>query len=342
LASFNIVRTDDPLPYRDRIVRMWQSCLPGTPSGRLEWMQKGNPAGPAIWFLAFEDGSDEIAGTLTLLPRKLYFNGKPLLAGALGDFMVDEKYRVFGPNLLLVRTVLAALDDLGLSFIYTVPNESSRMVAKRAGVRYSTRLDCYARPIDMSFYLRKYVPGPIAAIMSPAADLLLRLSSREIRRAPAVDVEETGEIGEAFDRIWDRMREERTGLIGDRSAAYMRWRYGDNPLSDFRFITCRMRGERDLSGYAVFSVREENKVDVYDLQAFGDDCIAGLTRKLIAIGRAESRQAIYYIAPDWSPMFGELKRYRFFDTKDTLLLGFFGEPDISLEDWEFTSSDRNI
>ena len=60
------------------------------------------------------------------------------------------------------------------------------------------------------------------------------------------------------------------------------------------------------------------------------------------IARAEGRQAVYYIAPGWSPVFAELKRFRFFDVKDSLHLGFYGEPGIPLEEWEFTTSDRNI
>jgi hypothetical protein len=334
--------TDDPFPYRDRIIDMWRAYLPGAPEGRLEWLQRGNPAGPAVWFLAFEEGSDEIAGTLTLLPRKLYLRGEPLLAGTLGDFMVAGKYRVFGPNLQLMRKTLASLDELGMSFIYTVPNDSSRMVAKRAGVRYDTELECYARPIDMSFYLRKYMPAPVAAMLAPPADLLFRLSSREIRRVPGAEVEETDEIGDPFDRIWDRLREERTDLIGERSAAYMRWKYHGNPLRDFRILTCRMRGREELSGYAVFSVRDRIKVDVYDFQAFGGACRDALIKKLISLARSEGRQAVYYIAPGWSPMFDELRRFRFLDVRDTLLLGFFGEPGIPLDEWEFTTSDRNV
>ncbi len=342
MASFSYIRTDDPLRYGDQIVRFWEAYLPGTPSERLKWMQTGNPAGPSSWFLAFEKGSDEIVGTMTIMPRRIYYRGRELRTGILGDFMVDAKYRVFGPNLMLMRTSTDALDDLGLSFLYTVPNESSRKVAERIGIKYITELDCYARPLNFRFYLEKRLPGPAATILAPVVGALFRISSRETWCSFDGTVEETQDVGDRFDTFWQRLRDVSSLIIGDRSAEYLRWRYQDNPLYRFRFLVCRKKGDREISGYAVFCTREENKIDIYDMQATNGGCLDGLVRRLTAIGRAEGSQALYYIAPKGSPLFERLKMFRFIDTRDTLQLGFYGDPDIPLENWDFTNGDRNI
>ena len=342
MASFNMIRTDDPSQYHDQIVRLWKENLPGTPPERFDWMQAGNPAGAAIWFLAFEEASDEIAGALTIMPRRIYYRGRETLAGILGDFMVDSKYRVFGPNLMLVRAPLKSLDELGLSFIYTLPNESSRKMAERAGVRYTTELSCYTRPLDFRTYIEKRLPATLAEILSPAVGFLFRLSSAETWLSFDGTVEETVDIDEGFDRFWERLREESPSIIGDRSAVYLRWRYQSNPLYHFRFLTCRRKGERDISGYTVFCGREEDRIEIYDLQASSKGCFNRLVKALTDIGRKERARSIYFIAPRWSTMLDRLRRFRFLDTKSTHQIGFFGEPDLPLEEWDFVSGERNI
>jgi hypothetical protein len=342
MASFEIVRTDDPSAYRGQILRLWEKNLPGTPAERFEWMREGNPAGPTTWFLAFEEGSGEIAGTVTIMPRRLYRGGRQYMAGIMGDFMVDAAHRVFGPNLMLVRAALNSLGDLGLSFIYTVPNESSRKVTEHVGVRYVTALDCWARPLDYGFYLRKRLPAPVASLLSPAAGAAFRISSRETWMSFAGEVEETPDIGKDFEGYWERLRDGAEMLTGERSAAYLRWRYQANPLYRFRFLACRKRGSGEMSGFTVFCTREENKLDVYDLQADDGGSFDALVRALIEAGRAMRSQAVYIIAPRWSSSLARLGKFRFLDTKDTLQLGFFGGQDLSLEEWHFMSGDRNI
>ena len=342
MASFTLIRTDDPYPYRDQIMRLWEENLPGTPRERFDWMQQGNPAGPSVWFLAFEEGGEKVAGTITIMPRRIYHGGREYLSGILGDFMVDAGYRVFGPNRMLMKASLKSIGELGLSFVCTVPNDSSRKIAEHVGVRYITELDCYAKPLNYKFYLEKRFPAPLASLVSLVVGSIFRLFSRETWLSSSRTVEETVDIGEEFDAFWKRLRDNADAITGDRSAAYLRWRYQSNPLYCFRFLTCRKKDGQEISGYAIFCSREENKLAVYDLQAEDGGCFDALVKALTEVGRAEKSQAIYLVAPRWSTGFERLRRFRFIDTKDTLHLGFFGEPDLPLEKWHFMSGDRNI
>ncbi len=342
MAVFHVIRTEDPSPYREQILRFWEMYLPGTPPVRYEWMREGNPAGPAVWFVALEEGRDEIAGTMTILPRVMYRGGAPLRAGILGDFMIDAKYRVFGPNLRIMRAAVDSMNEVGCSFLYTVPNEASMKVAERVGIREITPLSCYARPIDMRHYLSRALPESLSAILAPAADLVLRLSSRETHGRGSGTIEEIAEIDSSFDRLQERVLERFHGLMGDRSAAYLRWRYSRNPLYDFRVIVCRRPGRSDPDGYLVFCEREENKIEIYDIVALDAPCRDALMREMISIARAERRQAVYLTASMRSEMLDWCSTYRFIDTKKTLPLYCYGSPGFPLEEWEFTSGDRNI
>jgi len=342
MPDFKILRTNDPSPYREQVVGFWQEYLPGTPPERFEWMTSGNPAGPAIWFLAFERGSENMAGTASLMPRMLHLAGRDLRAGILGDFMVAAKHRVFGPNIRLLRSVLASLEELGFSFIYTLPNEASFKVAEHVGMRPVAELRCLVRPIDMRFYLGKRAPSPIAAAGAPVVDFFLRLASRETFRSPRRAIKEIGAIDDSFDRFWDRMRAESRELLGERSAAYLRWRYSHNPLNAFRFLVCAGCSDRDIDGYAVFCVGEENKMEIYDIAAMDRNSSDSLRMDLIEIAKREGRRAIYFTARTGSPRLAEFARFRFLDTKTIRNLYCHGGTDLTLDRWDFSTGDRNI
>ena len=63
MGKFTILKTEDASPYRDQILEFWDEYLAETPPGRFEWMCEGNPAGPATWFIAFEEGMERFSGT---------------------------------------------------------------------------------------------------------------------------------------------------------------------------------------------------------------------------------------------------------------------------------------
>lgn len=342
MAAFKVVHTDDPDRYSDQILRFWQKYLPGTPPERFSWLRSGNPSGATIWFLAFEEGSEEIAGTATIMPRRLYWKGDEIQAGILGDFMVDAKYRVFGPNIQLLRSAIDSLEDLGFALLYTVPNDASLKVAERVGIRKIADLQCFARPLDMRFYLGKFLPDPLAVVLSPFAGLFLHLSSPQTYRSSRISVEETATLDNRFIPLWEKIRNEAPGLISDRSPEYLRWRYLQNPLNCFRFLVCGERGKREIGGVAIFCMREERKMDIYDIITLDGKFLSGLIKRLISIGKTEQCQALYFVTTAGNRRFDELRGFRFIDTKDDLFLGCYGQPGVPLESWNFVSGDRNI
>jgi hypothetical protein len=305
-------------------------------------MTAGNPAGPAVWFIALESGSEEIAGTASLMPRRLNHAGKEVDAGILGDFMVAAKHRVFGPNIQLLRTVLASLDDLGISFIYTLPNEASVKVAEHVGMKRFAELHCFVKPIDMRFYAKKYLPSPLDAVLAPAAAICLRAATLEPHMHMRHAVRESGTVDEAFDRLWNQMKEVTNGLISERSAEFLRWRYLQNPLNRFRVLVCVRGSDRDIGGYAFFCADEENKLEVYDIMAVDGECSDSIIMGLIDIGRRERRRALQIFAPSGSPRLDRFKRFRFFDSKSVLYLYGHGGAGVPLDSWDFSSGDRNI
>jgi hypothetical protein len=343
MSDFTIVTTDNPLRYRDGILSFWEKYLPGTPSKRFEWLSAGNPAGPAVWFLAFEHGTSELAGTVSLVPRQLRVGGTILRAGIMGDFMVGEQYRGFGPYLKLLRETMASRSSLGLDCIYTIPNPASRMACMRVGMKKVKDLYCFVRPLAMRFYVEKVLPGGIASVLGPLASAGLRLISQEMLVSPRGIREESLQFGAPFDELWRDLRGLPDEMVGDRSAGFLAWRYVQNPLCRFRLLTARENGAPRIEGFLVFAEVEKNKLEVYDILGRDDRTVGRLIAALIGVARGERRfQALYFRSPLSSHSLRAFKRFRFFNTKKALELYYVGRTDVSLESWDFVSGDRNI
>ena len=65
MPRFNIKQVDQ-IDYEKELVEFWSSYLPGTPSDRFKWMNS-NPEGPPIWFMAFEEKTNQLAGTISVM-----------------------------------------------------------------------------------------------------------------------------------------------------------------------------------------------------------------------------------------------------------------------------------
>lgn len=342
MNDFTIQRIDDPSPYRDRILSFWKIYLPEAPQGRFDWLSSGNPAGPAIWFCALDSSTGELAGTISLVPRQLYAGGTSIRAGIMGDFMVGKRYRAFGPYLMLLKEAAGSRTDLGLDCIYTIPNSVSRMPCERAGLEKAKDLFCFVKPLMEQHYLEKAAPAVVAAALGHVVSASLKLTSRELVVSPRGVREEALRFDAAFDALWSTLRERTGGLMGDRSAPYLTWKYAQNPLRRFRLLTYREGAAAQLGGYLIFTLFENNKHEVYDICALDDGIVERLIAALVGIARAEKFQAIYFRASLSSRTLRLFKRFRFLKTNDALELYYSGRPGLSLTSWDFFSGDRNI
>ncbi|MCI0505907.1 MAG: hypothetical protein L0Z73_07315, partial [Gammaproteobacteria bacterium] len=248
-----LIKESDPLQYKTEIVDFWKNYLPGTPPERFDWMNS-NPDGKPIWYLAFEKDSNKLAGTVSIMPRKMINNGKTLRAGIIGDFMIGDKYRVYGPALDLQKTVVASLKNHHLDFLYTLPNKASLKLNERTGLRNIADLDYYVKPIYVAYYLEKHVNHSIARVISPIVKVLLAIGSKETYMTNGGIYREVKDIDGSFDTLWNRIKEKRADLLSNRGAEYLRWRYLKDPLLDFQVITVQDKPDGEISGYIVFTI----------------------------------------------------------------------------------------
>lgn len=338
MARFNIIQSD-PVVYKDQILEFWKEYLPGTPPGRFEWMQT-NPAGPAIWFFAFDNDTNELAGTISIMPREMVLEGRIVKAGIVGDFMVSNNYRVFGPALSMQKIVLESMSSYGFDYVYTVPNQASLKMNLHAGYINAVKLVHLIKPVCSAQYLQKYLNDKPSTYIGWVLDIVLKLFSKETYILSSDNCDEIMTVNNSFDVLWNEVQKLEGSLIGNRSVKYIDWRYLKNPVTGFRIIALKRKSDTVLLGYIIFSVIN-GKVEIYDVLSLKKRYKSKLLKKLIHVARKEKCKAIYMRLAENSLDISDLRRFMFFNANNEISVLVFGEDVSIFSQWCFSEGDRN-
>ena len=340
MAEFLIIKNQSD-EYKEQIIEFWKDYLPGTPSERFDWMKNGNPAGSAVWFLAFPKDSNELAGTISIMPKEMMFNHKKIRAGIVGDYMVSSKHRVFGPGLLLLRTVMQSLPELDLKFIYTIPNSKSEKLVNHVGFEDKGRIYYVGKHITIDNYLDKYIGAFGGKLVGFFIEQIIKVLSKETYLSSTGFFERVANIDEfTFDGLWQRVMNTKSGIIGNHSGKYISWRYLRNPRYKFQVLTYRKTQSSDLLGYVVFAITHE-KLDIYDIVTADDITISKLLKEVINVAREFGCNTIYSTMFPNNPLLKRLKRYQFWDSKYEMKLYCFGKTEYLDQVCLLFAGDRN-
>jgi hypothetical protein len=316
MSKFRIIQTE-PSQFKEQILEFWRNYLPGTPPKRFEWMNHGNPAGPAVWFFALEETSKELAGTLSLTPKNIVTNGRTIRACILGDLMVDTRYRVYGPNLQLMRAVPAELARLGFKLAYTVPNAHSEQLLIRIGMKKVGAFKILVKPLNGGYYLAKYskMNSFLRSLLTPVINAGLRMASKETYITSKGIFEEITRGEELPDSLWNSVRDN-FSFTGERSPAYLEWKYFQNPFKDFHVIAFRHSAGRGPSGYIVYRI-DQNILKIYDIIALNKTAFEMLLNKVIDIGRGKDCISVRVDIFEKNPLLTKFKYFGFFNATNT-------------------------
>jgi len=342
MAKYRIIRTTEPSRFKEPIINFWNAYLTNTPSQRFEWLIEGNPAGKTVWILAFIEETEELVGTVSLLPRDVIQNNHISHGAIMGDLMIHKKHRVFGPAISLLKNAIKYVaEDSVFDFIYTIPNPDSMKIVDRVGFKKSMTIETYAKPLQLSNYLKKFLPALISDKVSPLFELCLRIFSRETYLCSKGICEEISLLNEEFDEVWENITKNGTGIIREHSSDYIKWRYMHNPFLNFRMLAYREQKNKSLCGFLIFK-KKENKITIYDICSLEKKPIEQMFKNLIRIARIEKCQAIYFAVPSNNKWPAMLKSYGFFSAKSTMKVYWIDNNKINLENWGFLEGDRNI
>ena len=244
---------------RTPVLELWRRNLPGASSSRFGWLYESGRAE------AFLLGEPRFIGSTGCLSRRFALNGEMVEGGAAIDLNVDESQRSVGPAMTLARAVTQAADQNGLTCLYGLPIPRAAAVLKRCGYRQIGAVSNWTKLLRSEFKLRDVLRSQFAAkLAAPFVDAAMRWKSSSGSRLPAdVVAESPTEFDQRFDKLWQRASRRR-GVIGERTADFLRWRFSKCPDLEYEIFTLSRRGE--LLGYVV-SYRDEDSVCISDLLA---------------------------------------------------------------------------
>lgn len=340
MATYNIIRTQNPDQYKEQILQFWNDNLPGTPMSRFDWMNE-NPAGKAVWFLAFAEDT-ELAGTISIMPRKMILDGEVVVAGVVGDFMTGAKHRVFGPAMELQRLVVKTVASDDFKFLYTLPNKASIKLTERAKFKNVTRLVFYLKPIDFKYYFQKKIPAVMATLMAPFAKMISILFSGELLASGKGDVRITDHFNDQYQLFIESLDTYmKNGLHCKKDLAFLNWRYNRNPVYKFHALEYRNEKNGLMLGYILFAIYNR-RLEIFDFTASDNKIEGRMLKRIIKYARKLDCISINMRMPESSRYIEKLSRFGFRDAHGDACVMVYGESDFDFCSWEFQEGDRNI
>lgn len=308
--SYQIVQADLEAD-KDRILAFWAANHPKPLEHKYAWMYQNNPFGRARVWLLLHSETQELVGMGAAFPRQLITDGHRHEAAVLGDFLVHQAHRSLGPALQLQKSILQVLHHDELALLYGLPNRSAEFVFQRVGYRRLGTMIRLVKVMQSASLLSRYrVPAFARRLMGPLLDLALRILAAETWRAPKRYLvhEDYSVFDERFDVLW-RSREAIYRNVLKRSAAYMKWKFQDDP-DDTNFVfALSTRDETALLGCIVYRYRSSS-IEILECIAT-DEAADDLLALFLKQARRARPVSIVINVLDDSVLLPRLKRFNF-------------------------------
>ena len=338
MAKFNIVEIDADLCKKD-IIFLWGQYLPDTPPQRFEWMNC-NPAGPPDWFLAFDEKTQTIAGSISIMPKIFNLKGQTYRAGIIGDLIVKKEYQVFGPSLSLLKTVIRRQEELKYDFLYTLPNHSAEKICLRAGFteigisnRYVNLLRPGKKVVDK---FTKFLPTTTGTII----DFVYKLISREtytISRYHITDIDNESNLNR------DDVTESNDFELskGKQTLQYVKWKYFCNPLNSFKLAVYKSPNQNRTIAKAIYT-ESLNNLYIYDFWNDQNFEPKNIIMQFLKDFRRRNFDSISIRLFENSPLSDQFVNCGFKMRNDPIPVLYTGKIDLDFIGWHFFDGDRNI
>jgi hypothetical protein len=315
--------TDD----RQEMLELLDRNLPDLPRVGFDWRYMLNPAGQARSWFVYQKNQTNAVAMASVFPRKMYVDGREMVAGQVMHFVVDAAYRSLGPALLLQRATLDAVNSGELDFCYDCPPHDQGMSTFiRLGMRPSCELIRYSLLLRSDEYLARRIGN--AFWTKPAVAVTNSFLGARGNNSPMQGVEvlpHEGDFGEEFS-VLDRRVSSAGAIRHRRSSEDLNYRYRENPEFEHRVLVARRGGE--LLGFAVFVAESDGIASLVEL--FGWElCQVGplLLDALIGICRRQKIRAVCGYCSEGSELMSAFKMSGFRPREKTARVVAYSKPD---------------
>src|SRR5271169_5751157 len=124
------IRRVSPIEDRQELLDLLQRNLGASQERRFEWRHTRNPAGSSWSWFVYDQNHPAPVAMASVFPRRVWVDGKAVLGGQVGDFVVDPSHRSLGPALRLQRATFEPVYSNALAFCYDCPPHSQGMATR--------------------------------------------------------------------------------------------------------------------------------------------------------------------------------------------------------------------
>jgi hypothetical protein len=261
--------------HRDQLLNLWKENMSDqriseVAERRFPWYYTENPAGCPTTSVLLDDAANQLVGSGSFYPRRIVIQGKPLWMGVLADFVVDNAHRAAGAAITIQRALVESSRAAGMDLLAAYPNRTAEPIFKRIGYKPVGKSQRWVKPLRTRKQVARRVPfPPAAAAAAGLVDLGLHAwDYKRIATLPASVRTLHGMYLDAcdarFDALWESAKNEYT-ITGERTAAYLQWRYRDFPSLRYRFFALTEPAGKRILAYLTFFINAENCSIVGDL-----------------------------------------------------------------------------
>lgn len=196
----------------------------------IAWLYDGNPAGPALTWLAVDSVTGELAGITSYFPWRLLINGRETRAAIGGDGYVSPKYRRRGIAAALHAALRAQMKSNGMAVMFGAPAAMNRTPLKTSGSDHITEMVRYVRPLAARGF------NPRLKTLDPIVRPLIAPRRSRARLEPV-----TGH-DRRVDMVWEMTRNE-YDIATVRDSRFYDWRFVRSPSQAQRPYVVASKGD---------------------------------------------------------------------------------------------------
>ena len=274
-----------------------------------DWKYLNNPFGIAKAWVAECNKTGEIIGVSAAFPRIIDVNGEKVLCSNCGDFSIHQAFRTFGPAMKLRLASMKMVDQGGLPFIYSYPVDRMKAVNLRVGHTHLGEMRQFTKILKIDPYLSAPLRGTwVAKSLGWGMNAYLTLQTGGFLKNSSCELEVHTQLPEKtpFSDLMEKLKYDYP-VLGQRDAAYLQWRFWDNPDLDPSILILYCRGE--LVGYVIY-VCKNHILTIKDILCTPDHSIINeLLNHVTDVAHQLGVNVITAIIFETNPLINMLRRH---------------------------------
>ena len=216
----------------------------------LNWQYNSNPSGKAVIKLAVDNKNNKIAGEYVVIPMKLKVESNVINGTLSLNTLTKKEYRGKGIFKGLAKEVYKECSNSELAFTYGFPNQNSYPgFINKLDFKELGQVPLLLKPLNYKVLVERKV-SKFLGRLTPKFNSYKRFNAEnknfkiyDINRSNIKDI----------DDLWNKIKHNYK-VIGVRDSQYIKWRYIDIPLREYKILA--IKKDNQVLGYIVANVRD--------------------------------------------------------------------------------------